>query len=49
VPVSDEVEVASHDFSAGPVDERVAVTRVVEIEPGQRANALRAWAADWGA
>ena len=42
VPVSDEVEVVSHDFASGPIDERVAVTRTFEIEPGQRANALEA-------
>ena len=41
VPVSDVVEVISHDFAAGAIDERVAVTRTFEIEPGERANALR--------
>ncbi len=41
LPVSDRVVVASHDFTRGPVDERVAVTRAFRVEPGKRANALR--------
>jgi predicted RNA methylase len=41
LPVSDRVVIASHDFSRGPVDERVAVTTSFTVEPGKRANALR--------
>jgi predicted RNA methylase len=41
LPVSERVEIALHDFSAGPVDEAVAVAGDVAIAPGLRANALR--------
>jgi hypothetical protein len=41
LPVSDRVELAAHDFTAGTIDEAVAATRVLAVEPGRRANALR--------
>jgi predicted RNA methylase len=40
VPVSDRVQIASHDFSAGPIDDSVSLTALFEIEPDARANAL---------
>jgi predicted RNA methylase len=40
-PVSAEVEIASHDFAAGPVEEAVAVTAPFVVGPGARATALR--------
>jgi hypothetical protein len=39
--VSERVEIADHDFAAGPVDEEVAVTAWLDVVPGARANALR--------
>jgi hypothetical protein len=41
LPAGDRVELAAHDFTAGIIDETVAVARVLAVEPGRRANALR--------